>query len=188
MHSFLSHSCESLPGGGWDIIGPMGAAGLQSWRCASVCLCKSRKWTGSSFNCPQFKWMQPDLVEGDFCSIFGKYRIIVYIFKEELQSAHIICNKNIFAILKLPSNHFAFFLYILWLCTCQIRCRNLPPLSLAASILTVGSWSCCLFTSWIYTETHLHLSSSRWLFCGSSHLPSCQTLMRVRERELCTMS
>ena len=29
--------------------------------------------------------------------------------KEELQSAHIICNKNIFAILKLPSNHFAYY-------------------------------------------------------------------------------
>ncbi|PIO30665.1 hypothetical protein AB205_0066230, partial [Aquarana catesbeiana] len=29
--------------------------------------------------------------------------------KEELQSAHMICFKNIFAILKLPSNHFAYY-------------------------------------------------------------------------------
>ena len=35
------------------------------------------------------------------------------VIQEEMQRAHIICNKNIFAILKLPSNHFAYY----FLCT-----------------------------------------------------------------------
>ena len=43
----------------------------------------------------------------DFFSLWKKGKFLL--FKEELQSAHIICNKNIFAILKLPSNHFAYY-------------------------------------------------------------------------------
>ncbi|PIO06892.1 hypothetical protein AB205_0059980 [Aquarana catesbeiana] len=57
----------------------------ESCRAGGVPLCKSRKSTGSSFTCPQLKWMQPDSVEGDFRSIFGKYRITVY---------KTICKKN----------------------------------------------------------------------------------------------
>ena len=107
-----------------------------------------------------------------------------YPFKEELQSAHIICNKNIFAILKLPFKHFAYFMYT--------AIRYLPNMLQKSPSTKFGCnhFNCgqlkLLPVHFLdlhrHTEANLPLCSSYWPSYYSSPLPSWQTLTRVRQR------
>ena len=102
---------------------------------------------------------------------------------EELQSPHIICNKNIFAILKLPSNHFSYYFIYTVILYLPNMLQKSPSTKSGCIHFNCGQLKLLpvhFLDLHRHTEAHLQLCSAHYPSCDSSPLPSWQTLGRER--------